>query len=790
MEITKPIGRTPVSEKTAPLILSRASAQSSILWYVSAVGAPLLLVVVWHLFNTRYPNDDAADYFKTAQQIYQRFGSDGLLSGLRAAYMHRGWRPVLFPVVSVPFLLLTNGSVHLTMLLAMTASYAILLTYAYVLCREYLEPRGAALATLLLGSTYWLIASSYYFFSEVWLYACAFAVLYYLKKSALFTSWKHSALLGAWVGITLASKPVEFLMSLGIFLIVMIWVSRSRRIITNRELIVSLCVAVMTAAFPIVYSFATRPLSKALVLAGLLGVFVVAIAPLLLPFNGRRLYRSPFVAAVSICCLIAGAWWLPMFREYIEYVYTGGFGDMARLYNLGQRDFFKALYFFASTLGGWPLAILFGAAGVTFGFAVASDSMKGKAMIRLMIGVSLPMIILPVLVMSLSPSTDPRRASLSFGVLILVLAIAGLQPGIKLAKARYALLALLVAGQIIMISASTFGYYFPGFARVNAYIPSVPAPIKGGDPSEKTFAELKKLSLENVSIAALSLTMSLQMSSFRDRPFDPHMLNGVAERYKSTISFGYPWNFSDLNDGYAALKKGYQMVLLDVTTEAPDKTKITDPHSRLAMDLIERWKAHTLQETGYVQTGEFVVDGKTLVLMRQSNPGILGPQNAALAEKGAVAGATDSQKGFSIAALNDGNADTAWGSSETKDDTVFFVTLPRPVKPRLVKLILFSPGSGNHMKEISVVGSSSEVNGKPDWKVVRARLKGEKRYGTRLTVPNAPDKTIVIIEFDANDKNLSQMRAIGIACFSGTKAYTRNYVPVGNGIYVREFGVF
>lgn len=772
------------------LIASRASAQSSMFWYVSAVGAPLLLVVVWHLLNTRYPNDDAADYFKTAQQIYQRFGSDGLLSGVKAAYLHRGWRPVLFPVVSVPFLLLTNGSVHLTMLLTMTASYAVLLTFAYLLCREYLEPRSAALATLLLGSTYWLIASSYYFFSEVWLYASAFAVLYYLKKSALFTSWKHSALLGAWVGITLASKPVEFLMSLGIFFVVMIWISRSRRMITNRELIVSLCIAVMTAALPIAYSFVARPLSNALIMTGLLGVFVIAFAPLLLPFKGNRLYRSPFVAAVSVCCLIAGAWWLPMFREYIDYVYTGGFGDMARLYNLGQRDFFKALYFFASTLGGWPLMILLVVAATTLCLAVLNEFRQGMASIKLVLGVSIPMIVLPVIVMSLSPSTDPRRATLSFGVLIVVLAIAALQPGIRLAKARYAFLSVLVALQVGMISASTFDYYFPGFARVNAFIPSVPAPIKGGDPSEKTFEELKKLSLENVSIAALSLTMSLQMSTFRERPFDPHMLNGIAERYKSTLSFGYPWNFSDVNDGYAAMKKGYQMVLLDVTTEAPDKTKITDPHSRLSIDLIERWKAHTLQETGYVQTGEFVVDGKKLVLLRQSNPGVLGPQNVALAEKGAVAGATDSQKGFSIASLNDGNADTAWGSSETKDDTVFFVTLPRPIKPRFVKLILFSPGSGNHMKEISVVVSSIEVNGKPDWKVVRARLKGEKGYGTKLTVPNAADKTILTIELDASDKNLRGLRVVGIACFSGTKAYTRNHVPVGNGIYVREIGIF
>ncbi|MEK6791508.1 MAG: glycosyltransferase family 39 protein [Deltaproteobacteria bacterium] len=784
MEITKPVRRTTASVEAPLPVIKRREA----LWYVLAVGVPLLLVVVWHLLNTRYPNDDAADYFKTAQQIYQRFGSDGLWSGLSAAYLHRGWRPVLFPVVSVPFLLLTGGSVHLTMLLAMTASYAILLTYAYLLCREYLEPCRAALATLLLGSTYWLIASSYYFFSEVWLYACAFAVLYYLKRCALFSSWRYSALLGVWVGITLASKPVEFLMSLGIFFIVMIWVSHSRRIITVRELIVSLSVVIMTAVLPIVYSFAIRPLSKALVLAGLLGVFAAAIVPLLLPFKSGRLYSRPFPVAVSICCLIAGVWWLPMFREYIEYVYTGGFGDMARLYNLGQMDFFKALYFFAATLGGWPLAILFGTATATLGFAAVSDSLKGKAAIKLLAGICIPMIAIPVMVMSLSPSTDPRRATLSFGVLIVVLAIAALQPGIKLAKARYALVSLLAALQVIMISASTFGYYFPGFNGVNAYIPSVPAPIKGGDPSEKTFEELRKLSLENVSIAALSLTMSLQMSSFRERPFDPHMLNGVAERYRSTISFGYPWNFSDLNDGYAALKKGYQMVLLDVSTEAPDKSKITDPHSRLAIDLIERWKSKTLQETGYAQIAQFVVDGKTLVLMKQSNPGILGPQNAALAEKGAVAGATDSQKGFSITALNDGNADTAWGSSETKDDTVFFVTWHKPVKPRLIKLILFSPGSGNHMKEISVVGSVGD--GKPDWKVVKARLKGEKIYGAKLIVPNAPDKTIVTIELDANDKNIKNMRAIGIACFSGTQAYTRNYVPIGNGIYVREFGVF
>ena len=40
------------------------------------------------------------------------------------------------------------------------------------------------------------------------------------------------------------------------------------------------------------------------------------------------------------------------------------------------------------------------------------------------------------------------------------------------------------------------------------------------------------------------------------------------------------------------------------------------------------------------------------------------------------------------------------------------------------------------------------------------------------------------------DPNWHEYTTFGLACFSGSKGYARNYVPIGNGIYARELGIF
>lgn len=755
--------------------------------YLIAVAIPLALVISWNQINTIYPNDDAADYFKTAQQIYQKFESEGFMRGIKASYLHRGWRPILYPLVAVPFLIVSKGNISATVMLTMSFCFLIFLTYTYLLAREFLSPVHSSVCTLILGTTYWVVCSTHYFYSEIWLYALTMAVLYYLKKSNFFSSRKYSILLGMAIGLAVASKPFELFISLGIFFAFFIYASIKKKNITPMEFTLSLCIVFIISSIIISAAVFFEPIPKKILIFGLSLILIFTALPLF--FLKRRFYRSPYIMSVLTGNLIAAIWWFPAFRKYLDYAYVGGMGAMAKLYNLGNRAFFDALTYFFSTLGGYPLLWMFVIA--MGGFFFSKEKRKCFPYFKFYVALSVPMIIVPVLIMALSPSTDPRRASLSFIILILMTAILALQPGLALPRIRLFLLTILGCAQILMISATTVAFYFPKFNYVNHFIKGTPLPIRGGDPSEKTFQELSKLPFKRASIAALSLTMGLEISAWGERPFDPRMLQGLAEKYKSDLNFGYPWNFVELKEGYEALDKlGYNMILLDVSTVPPDGVKIKEPYSRLTIDLIERWKHSTLGDVGYEPVYQFSVKNKNLLLLKKINPIFSSKENVASYVNGSLPGATDSQKGFSVSGLNDENEQSAWGSSETTNDTIFYITLHNPFKAKILKVTLFSTPAGGHLKDLSVVATNDKLDGSEKWTTIRARPESTDAYEEKITIPNASDKALITIELDSSDPNWQEYKTFGLACFSGSKSYERNYISIGNGVYVRELGIF
>ena len=75
---------------------------------------------------------------------------------------------------------------------------------------------------------------------------------------------------------------------------------------------------------------------------------------------------------------------------------------------------------------------------------------------------------------------------------------------------------------------------------------------------------------------------------------------------------------------------------------------------------------------------------------------------------------------------------------------------------------------------------------KPAWQVVRARLQGSPTFSPKVTVPPLADNAVVAIEVDPTDPAAGKHKVWGIACFSSSLGYIRNYLSVGNGIYLRE----
>src|SRR5258708_911536 len=116
-----PLTPTEIVQLTSKVNLFTRSA------FVLAVIIPLIVSIVWHTGNTVLPKWDAADYLQTSYNIYDSFHTGGVFEGLRNVYLNRGWRPILFPVFTVPALIVTNGDLLTSVAITLVFIHLVLL---------------------------------------------------------------------------------------------------------------------------------------------------------------------------------------------------------------------------------------------------------------------------------------------------------------------------------------------------------------------------------------------------------------------------------------------------------------------------------------------------------------------------------------------------------------------------------------------------------------------------------------------------------------------------------------
>ena len=154
-----------------------------------------------------------------------------------------------------------------------------------------------------------------------------------------------------------------------------------------------------------------------------------------------------------------------------------------------------------------------------------------------------------------------------------------------------------------------------------------------------------------------------------------------------------------------------------------------------------------------------------------------------------IPGATSSNPNYPVSNLIDGKKGTLWGSTETTDDTIFYITRSIPYKIQMLEVTLHN-NKGSHLRDVSVIATNDKIDGGEKWHKIRARIGLDSTFSKKISVPNEKDGTIIRIELDVTDPNWKRYKTFGLACFSGSEGYKRNYVAVGNGIYVRELAVY
>ncbi len=173
-------------------------------------------VLFYHLLSQEYPSGDDAGYLRLPLSIYRKFITDGFLSGAKAVYALRDWKPILHPILALPAYFLTRGRVLPAQAMTMVGLYILFVSGAYALARAYLGKLDSVLAASLLAVIPWVSLRGHFLNSELpfvvfMLGSCAAL----LHSDYLSRKWP-SVIAAVSLGLAICSRPIETILAAGI----------------------------------------------------------------------------------------------------------------------------------------------------------------------------------------------------------------------------------------------------------------------------------------------------------------------------------------------------------------------------------------------------------------------------------------------------------------------------------------------------------------------------------------------------------------------------------------------
>lgn len=544
---------------------------------------PLLFSTIWIIKNTQLPTADSANYLLTGINIYYHFHDQGFWNGLLSCYLERGWRPILFPILAVPFLLISHGNMLLAYDSIIILSIGLSVIYVYLLFRLQLDRISAIIATNIVGLLPLIQAQVLGFFAESILFPCVIGCIYHLIKSNYMREKKHVGGFILLFTLAIMMRPVEAAMNLIIVLSVFLFLGLRQQVFNAKSVIATIGVC-FTGLFIFLASFViisyiipsvNQPDSKMLSLINAL-LIITAISSLLIwliVFFMRQYHintaptikyqhNNLLILAFAITVLLVLAWFLPFSSELFEWIYRTSLGDIAASTGLGTGKLISPQHSFLVQLDqqvrieGRVVVI-----GITI-FALAEILMLLKAR-SLKQAVSLPVIYLlsisplPMLEVFLTVQDWPRKISITFPALLMALMILVLQRKSTRTLRMIYFALLLILQFILLVSVSInkttynplldylVGYYTP------APVTTRPNPHDVVESFLTTKA--KKYNLKSIGIEVNPNTME---------PVDPFLLSMIVQAKNRNYSVSFPYFASSSSENLLQLKQKFDGIFL------------------------------------------------------------------------------------------------------------------------------------------------------------------------------------------------------------------------------------
>jgi Dolichyl-phosphate-mannose-protein mannosyltransferase len=515
-----------------------------------------ITIFPWHAVNQRLPFWDGANFVLTSQTIADAF-DDGVLAGVKALYLERWWRPILFPTVAAPFFLLSGGQIRLSVGLAQFTFALILVIYVYAFLRQEYSTKRALVGSLLILGAPWLVNFSQQFFSELsWLAATA-GLLYHLSLALRQSARSQYLLAGVWLGLMAAIRPIETVVVAFVPTVAFLVYALRRgsvRVADSALFVLQLLLVTLATGL------AALPDRHWYVISLLLMAAIVVIGGRV----RRFVFDSPFL--VSLVCgeLIAVAWHLPTMRLLYLWAQATSFGSLAQLSNLKFRGLSTLLSSYSPEL--LLTVVVLAIPGALNMFRPARNAVHWRAWA--LISAALLMMAPMVMLYAWSATGDSRRIMpgilvLYVGVIALALSPHGLLPRVRLACGLGIAMALLLAA-----AANGLNVKSNGLLKVQETFGYLRQPAVGQDPTGPVLESLLQMGIRSGNISAYTHCYHSELCNSKNVPWvEPVALSTLArERHLPLyVHFMEDLDFSTPETLAKQIQvRGFQYVLVDM----------------------------------------------------------------------------------------------------------------------------------------------------------------------------------------------------------------------------------
>ena len=299
-----------------------------------------LFVFLFNEFNEILPNADGQHYLDLSLMQYKVFIDNGFFEGINSLYNLRsgGLRPLIFPSLVTPFMLLVNGDIYLTVSLVMAVIAGLWTYYCYKLIsmtgNYVIAVFGAVVIVIWPGFSYY----HYNFFSETLHITLLTATIYYILNSNLLNNKKDIIKAGIYGGLTLCVRPeLLFIVPFGLIPFLYKYFIKNKNFWHESKsaiLIFIIFVTVMHAGF---LSFIS-PLSNCEHCISnmyrsegdnifyhflILIIAIISLATICYKNNSKRKLSLTFL--ISIILFICVIWYFPYVDELFEWFRVGYF---------------------------------------------------------------------------------------------------------------------------------------------------------------------------------------------------------------------------------------------------------------------------------------------------------------------------------------------------------------------------------------------------------------------------------------------------------------------------------